>query len=166
MRQVTACFTNRLERPFLHKNQTQFRRFWRPDSQFFGHEVRVFGALRKTPTRGRRFTTKQMLLGFVNRRYPDPSTSCVLPGPTSLDSPSTSIMKDRYLSVGYAALALWISSGDIAAIRPHRSQPVVYCPASRLWRWGPARHPYRGCRSTSCACYLACVCSVNPLNKC
>jgi hypothetical protein len=31
--------------------------------------------------------------------------------------------------------------------------------------WEPARHPYRSCPPTSCACYLACVCSVIPYEQ-
>jgi hypothetical protein len=71
----------------------------------------------------------------------------------------------RFLNVGYAVPAPWKSSDDIAAIRPHRSRLAPCYRALRLRLWGPARHPYRSYPPTSCACYLACLCSVNPYEQ-
>ena len=165
MRQVTACFRTWPEAVFLLKSKTQFRCLSGLVSQSERQAMPGSLPLRKTPAQGRRFTNSVMVIRAANRRFPDPWANCASPGLTSRDNPSTSTVTDRCPNVGRAVLALSISSGDTAAIHPHHSLLALYCPASRLWRWGLARHPYRSCPATSSACYLTCLCSVNPLHK-
>lgn len=164
MRQVTACFRNRLRTLLLLENQTQFRCFSGPISQSPEPESESTGPLRKTPAQGRRFTSFDKGLRAISLRYFRPSTSCASPGRTNHDIPSMNTMKDQLPIGDRAVSAPWISSGDIAPIHPSRLPPASHYPASSVWLRDPVRHPYRSYPPTLRACYLACACSVNPLN--
>jgi len=122
--------------------------------------------LRKTPTICRRFKHRIKRVRRSIIPYLDPWTRCASPDPTSRDSLSRNITTDQFRNVDYVSSAPWKSSADTAAIHPHRWQPVLCCPTSRLWLWRPARHPYRSHPPISCFYYQASSCSVSPLSKC
>ena len=157
VRPVTACFKNTERDLKMLRNKTQFR---------LGSGLRSqSGATIKNAGIKPAFLVPKMLC-FSPYRPRTLSPNCDAPGRSSLDSLSRNRATGRCPRGALSASALWISSDGIAATHPHRLLQAHWPQQPHRLPWSPLRHPYRNSRPTSCVCYLASFCSVNPLNKC